>query len=307
MTMSPLKLTKSLFEIDPMAVSEKISSHIRECGIDLGRVGILVPLSGGLDSSTVLSLCVNAVGADKVLALFMPEKQGNPEARKFAELMAGCTGVKMVIRDISSILSSVGTYRSILARIPSRRLQELLYKTYIDRTGEKPFINLLLGTPSERDRIAYATYNSKQRARVLVEYMEAERRNLMVAGSAHLTEDLVGLYVKFGVDDVADVMPLKNLYRSQILHLARYLNVPKEVLDRTPNPDILPGITNKYVDYLDIPAETLDLILYGLQHQMMDLEIAEQLGCSTNKVNEIRAVVAATSHMRFPSKSLDWE
>jgi NAD+ synthase len=151
-------------------------------------------------------------------------------------------------------------------------------------------------------RRGYSVMNSKQRVRLVVTYRVAEEINYLVAGSAHKSEDLLGLFVKFGIDDVADVMPLKNLYRSHILQLARYLGVPDEILDRTPNPDIIAGISDKYYDILGIHAETMDLILYGLMEARMECaQIAEQLQIPVEKVQEIQELIRLTEHMRQPS------
>jgi NAD+ synthase len=152
-------------------------------------------------------------------------------------------------------------------------------------------------------RRGFAIYTIKQRARLLAEYLVADPKNLLVVGSAHKSEDLVGLYVKFGVDDCADLMPLKNLYRTQTLMLAKYLKVPEAVLQRTPNPDLLPGVEDKYMDMLGIPAETVDLLLYGLEHNMQDDDISAQLGIPREKVGEVRTLIKDTAHMRNASQA----
>ena len=143
--------------------------------------------------------------------------------------------------------------------------------------------------------------------RLVVTYLLAEEHNLLVVGSAHKSEDMLGLFVKFGVDDVADLMPLKNLYRSQILQLAAYLGVPEEILARTPNPDLIPGVEDKYMDMIGLSYDTLDPLLYGLEHGLADEEIASQLGLPLEQVRQIRSVVSLTEHMRNPSQTVTWE
>jgi NAD+ synthase len=131
--------------------------------------------------------------------------------------------------------------------------------------------------------------------------------NFLVAGCAHKSEDMVGLFVKFGVDDIADIMPLKTLYRSHILQLAEFLGVPVEILNRTPNPDIIPGVSDKYMDILGLPCDMLDLILYGIEHGMNDEIIAAQLNLPEGRVVDIRNLIHQTEHMRSPSRSLTWK
>lgn len=302
-----MRLDSALFQIDAAAAVERLCEFIRDRRTALHRDGVLVPFSGGLDSSTVLLLCARAVGADSVTALLMPEKQGNPEAGSYARLVLRQHGIRALTRDISPILSRLGTYRFILSRIPFRSIQDRAARSYLRSASENPFLQIVRGQASGMQRTGYARYNSKHRVRAVVEYLVAEERNLLVAGCAHKTEDLLGLYVKFGVDDIADIMPLKNLYRSHIRQLAVHLGVPGEIMARTPNPDIIPGVTDKYVDILGLPSDTLDLMLYGIEHGLQDEVIAGQLALPAARVREIRELVQETGHMRAPSQSILWE
>ena len=302
-----MELTPEVFVIDPARYVERLCVFIRESQLALNRDGILVPFSGGLDSSTVLLLCLRAVGKDHLTALLMPEKQGNPQAAGYARLVAEKYQVNTIVRDLSPILSSLGSYKFILSALPFRSVQDKVVQAYMKSTGVNPFLQLMKGKANGQERSGYAKLISKQRVRVVVEYLVAEEMNYLVAGSAHRSEDLLGLFVKFGVDDVADIMPLKYLYRSHIVQLARFVGVPAEILSRTPNPDIIPGVNDKYMDILGLPCETLDLVLYGLQHGLDDGNIAGQLSLPVEKVLEIHSLVQQTEHMRTPSQSLTWE
>jgi len=302
-----MELTPEVFVIDPARYVERLCVFIRESQLALNRDGILVPFSGGLDSSTVLLLCLRAVGKDHLTALLMPEKQGNPQAAGYARLVAEKYQVNTIVRDLSPILSSLGSYKFILSALPFRSVQDKVVQAYMKSTGVNPFLQLMKGKANGQERSGYAKLISKQRVRVVVEYLVAEEMNYLVAGSAHRSEDLLGLFVKFGVDDVADIMPLKYLYRSHIVQLARFVGVPAEILSRTPNPDIIPGVNDKYMDILGLPCETLDLVLYGLQHGLDDGNIAGQLSLPVEKVLEIHSLVQQTEHMRTPSLSLTWE
>jgi NAD+ synthase len=116
---------------------------------------------------------------------------------------------------------------------------------------------------------------------------------------------MVGLFVKYGVDDNADLMPLKNLYRSQILSIARHIGVPEAIWSRSPNPEMIPGVTDKYRDILGLPSETIDLILYHLERNAPPDEIGRLTGLECGKVEEIRLLVAGTEHMRAHSMGPD--
>ncbi len=302
-----MKLNSSVFVIDVASYIERLCDFIRESQFSLNRAGILVPFSGGLDSSTVLLLCIRAVGRDQVTALLMPEKQGNPEADRYARLVTNQYQIKTIVRDISPVLTSLGSYKFILSKLLFRSIQDKAVQAYMRFSNMNPFLKIMKGKASDLERSGYAKFMSKQRVRVVVEYLIAEEKDFLVVGCAHKSEDMVGLFVKFGADDIADIMPLKNLFRSQIVQLAKFLGVPAEILNRTPNPDIIPGVSDKYVDILGLPCETLDLVLYGIEQCMEDEIIAEQLNLPMGRILDLRGLVQKTEHMRNPSRSLTWE
>ena len=121
-----MNLTKKVFEINAEKVSQEMEAFIKEKIITLGREGILVPISGGLDSSTVVTLCVRAVGKDKVTGLMLPEKQGNPDAEKYGRQLADRLGIQAKAIDISHTLDSLGTYDYFVSRIPFQALRKVV-------------------------------------------------------------------------------------------------------------------------------------------------------------------------------------
>jgi len=297
-----VKLSPGVFAIDAADVSSRIERFISETMTALRREGVVVAISGGLDSSTVAALAARAVGADRVTGLMMPEKQGNPEAEKFGAMMANRLGIQTKTIDLSGLLKQAGAYDFVLARIPGRAIREKVVKTYFAVSRANPYLQGIRGERPPLFGKGFSAMNVKHRLRLVMAYRFAEEHNLMVVGCAHRSEDLLGLFVKYGVDDCADVMPLKNLYRSHILQLARHLGVPAEIIDRPPNPDIIAGVTDKYYDVLGIHAETIDLILYGLvEAQMTPAEVANEVGLPEGKVEEIREIVELTAHMRHHS------
>jgi len=301
-----VKLTPDVFSIDAADVAARIERFISDNMLALRRQGVVVAISGGLDSSTVAALCVRAVGADRVIGLMMPEKQGNPEAQKFGATIAARLGIQAKTLDLSGLLKRAGTYDFMLSRVPGRAIREKVVKTYFALSRSNPYLQGIRGERPPLFGKGFATMNSKHRMRLVMAYRFAEEHNLLVVGCAHKSEDLVGLFVKYGVDDCADVMPLKNLYRSHILQLARYVGVPEEIIDRPPNPDIIAGVTDKYFDVLGVPAETIDLILYGLvEAKMTPADVASEVGLPAAKVEEIRELIDLTAHMRSHSMAPD--
>jgi NAD+ synthase len=300
-----MQLSPEVFRIDCSVVVPRIEVFIRDAMRSMNRVGIVVPLSGGLDSSTVAALCARAVGRENVTGLMLPDIKGSRPALRFGRLVVKELGIHGHIINTTAILNAAGAYRFITNLVPSRRLLSRMVKRALAGSRKNLFLEGIKGSDDPFMRRAFASIYARQRARVIVTCRYADLHGLLVAGSAHKSEDLVGLFVKFGIDDSADIMPLKQLYRSHILQISRYVGVPTSVIDRSPDPEMLPGVEDKYLDVLGAPSDKVDLVLFGLENGMSNEEIAEQCGLSSTKVTEIREIVAMSSHMRSPSMSLN--
>lgn len=256
------------------AIERFIAGQVSE----LGRAGIVVALSGGLDSSTVLALCARAIGPDRVTAVLLPDRQGSRDALRFSRLVASRLGVRVVALDATRVNRAAGVYDFVGYRIPLRRLVARVVRTYLAKGGDNVFLAGVRGSDDRLTRQALAAIYARQRLRMVMTYRYAELHRLLVVGTAQKSEDLLGLFVKFGIDDAADVMPLKALYRSQVLRIAEAVGVPDEVLARTPNPEMLPGIDDKYLDVFGVSAPTVDLLLWGIEHDLSDQTIAQDPG-----------------------------
>lgn len=130
---------------------------------------------------------------------------------------------------------------------------------------------------------------------------EAEEHNLHLIGATNKTERSVGPFSKFGFDDCANIMPLKNIYRSHIHQIGPHIGIPTAILNRTPNSDMVPGVTDIYISYLELTALQVDLILLGLERKMTPTEIAEQVGIKKEKVLQMQEIVRLTELQRTPS------
>jgi NAD+ synthase len=296
-----IKLTKDAFQIDAQQWCKEIEEFIREKFSESNRDGIVVTISGGLDSSVNAALCASAIGKDKVKGLMLPERWGNPEADYYGRIMVRHLGIDTEMINISAILRGLGTSNLILSITSGRRFWKGIVNKTMQKRGHSikgDYLDTLKGTLDPSTRKLISKISSKQRARTLVAYKYAEENNYMVAGSAHKTERTVGLFVKYGIDDCADIMPMKNIYRSHILQLAEFLKVPSEIIHRPPNPDILPGVTDKYMSYLDMDSTQVDLIVYGLEKGMTANEIANQLGMNEQEIKQIQEIIRLSENTR---------
>ena len=304
--MNGYSFSTEVFDFDVPAVTTRIEGFIAEQMTALGRAGIVVALSGGLDSSAVLALCARAVGPERVTALLLPDKRGSREAEHFSRLVTDRLKVHGATVDTSRVNEATGVYDFIGYRLPLPKVVARVVRAYLAKGGQDGiFLAGLRGTDHDLTRQALAAIYARQRLRMVLTYRYADLHRLLVVGSAHMTEDLLGLFVKFGIDDAADVMPLKGLYRTQVLRVAKEAGVPSEVLARTPNPEMLPGIDDKYLDIFGVPAPTVDLVLWGIQHALADAEIAHATDLDVVKAAELREAVRLSAHMRQPSRQPD--
>jgi NAD+ synthase len=127
-------------------------------------------------------------------------------------------------------------------------------------------------------------------------YLYGELENKLVAGAANKSEYQIGYFVKHGCDDATDIMPLLNLYKTQVRELARYLSIPSRIIEKPPSPDILPGIIDE--EAIGISYEKLDLILLAFEKGWGSAEIAQVLEIEEKKVRDVKDLTQKSEHMR---------
>lgn len=292
----------SELKIDPQRVSQGLMDFLRTSVAQAGWEGVVLGLSGGLDSAVVLYLAAGALGPERVLALIMPEHDSSEENEADANNLAQGCGVRTKRVELTPILTRLGIYQHIpkVAFAPKRlagRVVRKGYELYSGISGETAFLRGLGGTSFGLLRRANAYYRMKHRLRMVVLYSHAERENLLVAGTANKSEFLTGFFVKYG-DGAADIMPLLPLYKTQVQQLARYLGVPEKILKKAPSPDLLPGITDEFA--LGLSYEKLDLILHGLERGRGPGEIAAEVGLGEEKVHYVQELMRRSEPMRAP-------
>ena len=256
-----MKLSPEVLKINAPRVEAYITRFIRDYVATVGARGLVIGLSGGLDSSTAAFLAVRALGPERVLGILMPEEETyDPEAMRHAETVAELLGMRTELVDITPILKAI--YSAIPAYDPE-------------------------------DHMARA--NVKPRVRMLCLYYYANHMGYLVCGTTDKSEAMLGYYTKWG-DGAADIEPISDLFKTQVRMLARYLGVPEEIVRKPPTPALLPGQTAE--GELGMSYEVLDLILYGLEHFMDPAKIAADLGLPLEAVLSVRARWLANEHKR---------
>jgi NAD+ synthase len=306
--------------IDAAAECARIATAVREQLLrTLRRRGVVVGISGGVDSAVVAALCARAVGPEHVLGLLMPERDSSPEALRLGRAAAEAAGVKVVVEDVGPALESLGCYRRQLDAI----------RTVFPDYGEGWRCKLTLPSLLESDRLnifqlaveppsgerrssrmsaaAYlalvAATNMKQRVRKLVEYTHADRLTYAVAGTPNRLEYALGFFVKNG-DGAADLKPIAHLYKSQVYQLAEWLRVPEEIRTRPPTTDTWSLAQTQEEFFFSVPWSLLDACLWGLDHEVDVAVTARATGLTPAQVLRIRKDIAAkqrtTSYLHSP-------
>jgi NAD+ synthase len=285
--------------IIPEEVCDQIEDFLKSQLETLGRSGILIGISGGLDSALALYLSVRGVGKERVRAYYLPEHDSKPLHRKHAQWIAHELGIRMDIIDLTPILKTIGVYRLLPIRfLPTRRLKSTLVRfgRRLTESGEPEDLlqERFRGKPNSLISKGNAYASIKHRMRMVLLYYHAEIHNLMVVGAANKTEWLTGTFSKWGVDQCADVMPILHLYRSQLMSIAEYLDIPEEIRSKAADPDVLPGLDDK--ERLLGSFQVTDQILWGLEHGLSQEDLATQFG---EKIfDRILGLWESSRHMR---------
>jgi NAD+ synthase len=233
----------------------------------LGFQGALVGISGGIDSAVVGALLVEALGNNRGFGLLLPERDSAKSTIPDSRLVCRHLGIPYRIQNIAPLIRILGVYRTRPpARIFPQKVREAYARAQWQRSAN-PYIDDLKNAGDTRSRINQAYYRSKHRMRMVVLYFEAEKRGYAVIGTTNKTEYLTGFFVKWG-DDSSDIDPILHLYKTQVFALARLLDVPPQILNKAPSPDLAPGITDEYA--IGIHYSDLDRILEKIeQHQSL--------------------------------------
>ncbi|WP_424601968.1 NAD(+) synthase [Bradyrhizobium sp.] len=295
--------------IDPAEETSRIAAAVREQVLrQLRRRGVVVGLSGGIDSSVTAALCATALGRDKVLAVFMPEKDSDPQSLRLGRQVTETFGIRSVLEDIEPILTASACYerrdeciRRVVPQFgPGWRCKVVLANA-LRNTGYN-ITSLVVQSPdglTQQLRMPLDVYlgiiaatNIKQRTRKQIEYYHADRLNYAVAGTPNRLEYDQGFFVKNG-DGAADLKPIAHLYKSQVYQIAEYLGVPEEIRRRQPTTDTWSLAQSQEEFYFSLPYQLMDLCLYGLINRVPAGDVALATGLKIEEVELVWRDIAA--------------
>jgi NAD+ synthase len=289
-------------QIDPEQEADRIARSVRDCLAASRRRGIVVALSGGIDSSVVAAACVAALGPDRVFGLHMPERESSSDTLQLSRLLADHFGIASELEEISPMLDAAGAYRR---RDDAIRLvcpefgpgwkSKIVLPGVLDSDTFRLY-SVVVEAPDGtqfRYRLSTQAYlgivaatNFKQRVRKMFEYYHADRLNYVVAGTPNRLEYDQGFFVKLG-DGAADVKPIAHLYKSQVYALAAHLGVPQEIRSRPSTTDTYSLPQSQEEFYFSLPYERMDLCLYGKNHAVPDEQVAAATGLTVEQVHRV--------------------
>lgn len=296
------------FSRDVLAIdAETTAAHIQDAirhqvFTVLRRRGVVIGLSGGIDSSVVTCLCARALGPDRVLVLLMPDRDSSADALKLGKLLTSALGLPTIVEDVGPVLSAAGCYTrqaSAIGTVFPEYGEGYRCKITLPSILEHDRLNvstLTIEAPSGASstaRMSAAAYlqlvaatNFKQRVRTLMEYYHADRLNYAVAGTPNRLEYDQGFFVKQG-DGAADLKPIAHLYKTQVYDLANYLDVPAAIRHRPPTTDTFSMPQTQEEFYFALPYAQMDLCLYGRNHGVPAREVAHAAGLTETQVERV--------------------
>jgi len=248
---------------DYPSITKKIEDFLKTQLEKSNSDGIILGLSGGIDSSVITYLC-SRVLKEKTLALVMPDSKISPkEETEDALKIIDSLGINYKLLDINLIVSE--------------------YSKYIE--------------PNER-----ALGNLRARVRATILYYYANSKNLLVVGSSDKSEFLIGYFTKFG-DGSSDILPIVSLYKTQVREIAKFLGVPKNIIEKKSSPNLWKGHSAE--EEIGVRYDEIDAILYCIIDKKLSIDDTIQAtGIEKNTVDKINKLYNTTEHKRITAAKL---
>lgn len=244
--------------IDPEETTIILKDFIKTYVQNSGCKSVVIGLSGGIDSAVTAVLCKETLGKNNVKCLFLPDEVTPKDDIKHCQLIGKKFELKYEQIDITDIVQQI---KSNCVTNPDK----------------------------------YALANVKARTRMVLLFEYANMTKSLVCGTSNKSELLIGYFTKYG-DGGVDLMPIGDLYKTQIYELAKYLKIPSELIKKPPTAGLWKDQSDE--KELKMRYDKLDLILAGLERKIDDSDIIELAGVKKADVDRIRKMRKASQHKR---------
>ena len=240
--------------------SQVIENFIKTRVTEAKAKGVVLGISGGIDSAVVLTLAVRALGHEKVEAFFLQNKGSSPDDIKDVQGYCKLLRVKLTIIDIQSVIDS---FASSINELEDTNLLEWM--------------------------------NIKPRILQTYLYFFANKNNYLVCGGGNKSELMIGYFTKYG-DGGVDILPIGDVYKSHVFQLAEYHKLPSHFINKPPSAGLKAGQTDEAE--IGMSYSKLDSILYGLEMFQTDQKIADHLNIPLKKVKKVHSMIYKSEHKR---------
>ena len=246
--------------IDAPHTVRLIENFIRTRVSEAGAEGVVIGLSGGIDSAVVASIAVRVLDPKNIFTLFLPSKTTPNTDLNDVQIL--CSQLKLELNEINI---------QKLVDIFSEEIQE------------------------KEDPSLMEWANLRPRIRQAVLYFFTNRLNYLLCGAGNKSELMIGYFTKFG-DGAVDILPIGDVYKTHVFQLGKYLKIPKEILTKAPSA----GLWEDQTDEAEIGMsyQQLDNILYGLERFQTEDEVADYLQVSLAEVRKVRSMLYQSEHKR---------
>ena len=302
--MIKLNFTKDILQIKDIPSTVKaLENFMREQTFDkYKKRGIVIGISGGIDSAVAASLACNAIGKENILGLILPEKESNTKSQELAKKLCEKLEIKYIVDDITPILTSASVYKireeiaqKLFSVFNNSCKYRLIFTENFDNDGLSiPYLEIQDSqNVIHKIKISLNDYltmtaatNIKHRTRMSKLYYHAEKNNFLVCGTTNKAEFQQGYFVKYG-DGGVDMEPLANLFKTQVYQLGEFLNIPNEILQRNASPDTWSFDISDEEFFFSLKYDIIDLMLYAKEKSIPVNEICSILNLNEDKVKRI--------------------